>query len=158
MISQFENTNEDVKKQERICSFYVSDYHFEMIALPYMKEKIENNNQVIVMTQENLEDSMKHLLDKVNLDSDDKKKIEKINWKEKSVEEISEIDTLNNKVVFVKGTEKYIKNVNQKINEVSNVQNLQIIDCYDVNNVDESIIDITKDYNSILSTSGLKNL
>ena len=123
-----------------------------------MKEKIENNNQVIVMTQENLEDSMKHLLDKVNLDSDDKKKIEKINWKEKSVEEISEIDTLNNKVVFVKGTEKYIKNVNQKINEVSNVQNLQVIDCYDVNNVDESIIDITKDYNSILSTSGLKNL
>ena len=84
--------------------------------------------------------------------------IEKINWKEKSVEEISEIDTLNNKVVFVKGTEKYIKNVNQKINEVSNVQNLQVIDCYDVNNVDESIIDITKDYNSILSTSGLKNL
>ena len=146
------------KTEEKSCLFYVSDYHFEMIALPYMKEKIENNNQVIVMTQENLEDSMKHLLDKVNLDSDDKKKIEKINWKEKSVEEISEIDTLNNKVVFVKGTEKYIKNVNQKINEVSNVQNLQVIDCYDVNNVDESIIDITKDYNSILSTSGLKNL
>ena len=146
------------KTEDKSCLFYVSDYHFEMIALPYMKEKIENNNQVIVMTQENLEDSMKHLLNKVNLDSDDKKKIEKINWKEKSVEEISEIDTLNNKVVFVNGTEKYIKNVNQKINEVSNVQNLQIIDCYDVNNVDESIIDITKDYNSILSTSGLKNL
>lgn len=146
------------KTEDKSCLFYVSDYHFEMIALPYMKEKIENNNQVIVMTQENLEYSMKHLLDKVNLDSDDKKKIEKINWKEKSVEEISEIDTLNNKVVFVKGTEKYIKNVNQKINEVSNVQNLQVIDCYDVNNVDESIIDITKDYNSILSTSGLKNL
>lgn len=146
------------KTEYKSCLFYVSDYHFEMIALPYMKEKIENNNQVIVMTQENLEDSMKHLLDKVNLDSDDKKKIEKINWKEKSVEEISEIDTLNNKVVFVKGTEKYIKNVNQKINEVSNIQNLQVIDCYDVNNVDESIIDITKDYNSILSTSGLKNL
>ena len=136
------------KTEDKSCLFYVSDYHFEMIALPYMKEKIENNNQVIVMTQENLEDSMKHLLDKVNLDSDDKKKIEKINWKEKSVEEI----------VFVKVTEKYIKNVNQKINEVSNVQNLQVIDCYDVNNVDESIIDITKDYNSILSTSGLKNL
>ena len=119
------------KTEDKSCLFYVSDYHFEMIALPYMKEKIENNNQVIVMTQENLEDSMKHLLDKVNLDSDDKKKIEKINWKEKSVEEISEIDTLNNKVVFVKGTEKYIKNVNQKINEVSNVQNLQVIDCYD---------------------------
>ena len=115
------------KTEDKSCLFYVSDYHFEMIALPYMKEKIENNNQVIVMTQENLEDSMKHLLNKVNLDSDDKKKIEKINWKEKSVEEISEIDTLNNKVVFVKGTEKYIKNVNQKINEVSNVQNLQII-------------------------------
>ena len=146
------------KTEDKSCLFYVSDYHFEMIALPYMKEKIENNNQVIVMTQENLEDSMKHLLDKVNLDSDDKKKIEKINWKEKSVEEISEIDTLNNKVVFVKGTEKYIKNVNEKINEIQDVQNLQVIDCYDVNNVDESIIDITKDYNSILSTSGLKNL
>lgn len=30
MISKFENTNEDVKKQERVCSFYASDYHFEL--------------------------------------------------------------------------------------------------------------------------------
>lgn len=146
------------KTEDKSCLFYVSDYHFEMIALPYMKEKIEKNNQVIVMTQENLEDSMKQLLDKVNLDSEDKKKIEKINWKEKSIEKINEIDTLSNKIVFIKGTEKYIKNVNEKINKIPDVQNLQVIDCYDMNNVDESIIDITKDYGSILSTSGLKNL
>ena len=47
MISQFENTNEDVKKQERICSFYVSDYHFEMITLPYIENEIKIKKQNI---------------------------------------------------------------------------------------------------------------
>ena len=38
---------ENNKTEEKSCLFYVSDYHFEMIALPYVKEKIDDNNQVI---------------------------------------------------------------------------------------------------------------
>lgn len=26
---------------EKVCSFFASDYHFEMITLPYIKESIE---------------------------------------------------------------------------------------------------------------------
>ena len=51
MISKFENTNEDVKKQERVCSFYVSDYHFEIITLPYIEKEIKENNDVIILTE-----------------------------------------------------------------------------------------------------------
>ena len=151
---------ENNKTEEKSCLFCVSDYHFEMIALPYVKEKIDDNNQVIVMTQDNLEKSMKYLLEQVNLDNENKKKIESINWEEKDIDKIDEINNLdkeNNKVVFIKGNNDYIKNVNAKLDKIQNIQNLQIIDCYDVNNVEESIVDITRNYNSILSTSGLKN-
>ena len=35
---------------EKVCSFFASDYHFEMITLPYIKESIEKNKKVIVFT------------------------------------------------------------------------------------------------------------
>ena len=64
MISQFENTNEDVKKQERICSFYVSDYHFEMITLPYIENEIKQNHNVVILTENDLNETIKKVLKK----------------------------------------------------------------------------------------------
>lgn len=75
MISQFENTNEDVKKQERICSFYVSDYHFEMITLPYIENEIKQNHNVVILTENDLNETIKKVLKNVSLSKKDKEKI-----------------------------------------------------------------------------------
>ena len=74
MISKFENTNEDVKKQERVCSFYVSDYHFEIITLPYIEKEIKENHDVIILTENDLENTIKKVLENVNLSGDEKTK------------------------------------------------------------------------------------
>ena len=64
MISKFENTNEDVKKQERVCSFYASDYHFEMIILPYIENEIKQNHNVVILTENDLNETIKKVLKK----------------------------------------------------------------------------------------------
>ena len=42
--------NKEQETKEKICAFYASDYHFEMISLPYINKQIEENKQVIVLT------------------------------------------------------------------------------------------------------------
>ena len=36
--------------KEKICTFFVSDYHFEMISLPYIDKKLEENEEIIILT------------------------------------------------------------------------------------------------------------
>ena len=83
---------QDVNKK---CLFCVSDYHLEMILLPYIIEK-KDEYKTIVFTESNLEDSINVLLTKVNLKDEDKEIIKNIDWnkndslKFKQIEEIKD--------------------------------------------------------------------
>ena len=48
------------------CAFYASDYHMEMIMLPYINESLNKNKKVYVFTQNNLEDTINHFIKNVN--------------------------------------------------------------------------------------------
>ena len=37
---------EDSKKEEKLCLFFASDYHFEMISLPYINERLKKDNNI----------------------------------------------------------------------------------------------------------------
>ena len=71
--------NQETK--EKICAFYASDYHFEMVSLPYIERKIEEKNKVFILTENNLEDSINVLMSRMNLEENKKNKILNINWK-----------------------------------------------------------------------------
>ena len=60
------------KEIEKICSFYISEYHLEMILLPFINDKIENNKKVIIETEYNLEESLKKVLERTNLKQENK--------------------------------------------------------------------------------------
>ena len=64
--------NKNQKTKEKICAFYASDYHFEMISLPYINKSIKNNKEVIVISENNLENTINKLLLQVNLEDDEK--------------------------------------------------------------------------------------
>lgn len=67
------NKNQETK--EKICAFYASDYHFEMISLPYIEKNIEENKKIVILTENNLEETIKTLISKTNLKEEKKKKI-----------------------------------------------------------------------------------
>ena len=78
------NNGEETK--ENICAFYASDYHFEMVSLPYISEKLENKDEIIILTENDLEETIKTVLSKINLKENKKKNILKLNWKNENTE------------------------------------------------------------------------
>ena len=155
--------NKNQITKEKTCAFYASDYHFEMITLPYIEKKLEENKKIIVLTENNLEDTMKTLISKVNLKQEKKNNIFKISWKNDDLNKFKEIkqDIEDNKdlIILVKGKENYIKNINENIEKWTNQNNkVKIIDCYDIEEVGEKLEGIVNNYGNVLSTTGEKKI
>lgn len=149
------------KSTEKSCLFFASDYHFEMIALPYISSIVNKEKEVIIITENDLEETIKKLILNLNLEKKKKKEILNIDWKNNNIYKINQIKNAENMdkefVVFIKGKEKYIQDINKNIENLEN-NNINIIDCYDINEIEDSISDIAEKYKKILSTSGIKNL
>ena len=155
------NKNQETK--EKICTFYASDYHFEMISLPYIDKNIEKNKEVIILTENDLEDTMKTLISKMNLKEEKKNKILNINWKNDDLKKFKKIN--NNikeekeMIIFIKGKENYIRNVNKNIEKwLEKSNNIKVVDCYDIEEVSEKVNVIMGAYKKILNTKGEKVL
>ena len=153
---------EGSESKGKTCLFFASDYHFEMITLPYISKKLKENKNVIVMAENNLEETIKKLLENVNLKNESKEDLEKIDWNSNNSNKFMEIKKLNEEkkdvIVFIKGKEDYIKNVNNNIKGLINSSKTEIINCYDINEIQEDLNYIVSKYDNILSTSGIEKL
>ena len=149
--------------KEKTCAFYASDYHFEMISLPYINKNLEQEKEIIILTENNLEETIKNLISKINLNEEKKEKIFKINWKNDDLKKFKKIkkDSENEKemIIFIKGTQNYIKNINKNIEKwTQEKENIKIIDCYAIEEVSENLDNIMNKYKIILNTAGEKEI
>ena len=147
--------------KEKICAFYASDYHFEMISLPYINKKMENKEDIIILTENNLEETLKTLLAKINLKEEKKKNILSLDWQNNDLKKLDTIkrEKEKNLTIFIKGKENYIKNINKKIEQwTDKEENIKIIDCYDIEEVGENLEKIMEKYQKILRTTGEKKI
>ena len=139
-----------LENNNKTCTFYASDYHFEMIILPYLNKKLDENKNIVIFTENNLEDSIDVLVSRMNLKEDKKERILNLDWKN---DDLGKFDTLKNYennskdvVVFVKGTEGYIKSINENISKNNIKTNLKIVDCYSVDDLKNNMAQITNKY------------
>ena len=150
------------KREEKLCLFFASDYHFEMISLPYINESLKKNENVIIMTENNLDSSVDKVLSRINLNEEEKNKLTKINWKNDDLNKFKELENANkdgkDTLIFVKGRENYIDNMNKNIENWTNDTDIKIVDCYDINEIQDDVSSIAKKYDRILSTSGVEKL
>ena len=68
-------------KNEKVCLFFASDYHFEMISLPYINENLKKDKNIVVFTENDLNKTIYKLLSNVNLSKEEKENIERVDWK-----------------------------------------------------------------------------
>ena len=150
------------KRKEKICLFFASDYHFEMISLPYINESLKKNENVIIMTENNLDSSVDKVLSRINLNEEEKNKLTKINWKNDDLNKFKELKNANkdgkDTLILIKGRENYIDNMNKNIENWTNDTDIKIVDCYDINEIQDDVSSIAKKYDRILSTSGVEKL
>lgn len=150
------------ENQNKTCLFFASDYHFEMMTLPYITNKLNDNKKIIVLTDNDLEESIKKVLSGTNLNKKIEKQILEIDWNNNDLEKIKEIEKLNiqkkDAVVFIKGKENYIKKINKDINNIIKNQKMQIIDCFDINELEDNIDLVADKYEKILKTTGIVSI
>ncbi len=148
---------------KKICAFYASDYHFEMISLPYIEESLEKRKEIIILTENDLQSTIKTLISNINIEEKKKQSLEQINWKNEDLKKFKKIkrDTDENKdvVIFIKGKENYIRNINKNIEKWTSKNNkVKIVDCYDMNEVAEKVDTLMAKYKIVLGTAGEKTI
>ncbi len=152
---------ENKNSKDKVCAFYASDYHFEMMTLPYISKKLDESKKVVILSENDLNDTINVLMERTNLKTDKKKKILNLNWNNNDLEKfrmISEnVKNQEETIIFVKGRENYINNVNKNIEKwIENNVNSKVINCYDIQEIGSEMNRIMENYGTILSTSGEK--
>lgn len=143
--------------KENLCAFYASDYHLEMIILPYINKNFENNKNVYIFTQNSLENTITDLIEKVNIKEEAKKKVLNINWKIDDEDKYNQlIREEKESIIFVKGNEEYINKVNTNLKEIKKYKSFEVIDCYNMEEIGHKAINIVQEHKNILTTNKFK--
>ena len=150
------------KREEKLCLFFASDYHFEMISLPYINENLKKNKDVVIMTENDLGNSVNKVISSINLNEEEKNRLNKIDWKNDELNKFKEVKNADKDgkelLIFVKGKENYINNMNKNIENWTDLKNVEIVDCYDINEVQNSAGEIAKQYDNVLFSSGVEKM
>ncbi len=136
------------KKTEELCCFYVSDFHLEMILLPYINKKIEEQENIYITTENNLKSSLKILIERVNLKDEIKEKILNLNWDVQKNEEEMNLIKENISNIIIIGSENFI---NQKNKQINKEKYKNIINCYSFDEVKDDMDRIIKKHNDVLN-------
>ena len=110
--------NESQITKEKTCAFYASDYHFEIISLPYIEEQLEKNKQIIVLTENDLEESVKTVISKTNLKETKRKNIFSIDWNN---DNLSKFKKDNVKIVDCYDIEEVSQDIDSIMNKYEKV-------------------------------------
>ena len=132
------------KEIEKTCCFYVSEFHLEMILVPYISEKI--NEDINILTEKNLKNTIEILLSKMNLSEENNQKIMQLKWEGEEPRE-------NSNIIII-GTKNYISEKNK---EVEKLKPLSILDCYEFEKEKDNMNDIVKNYQKTLNSLGKSN-
>ena len=146
MITKEQNIN-------KYCCLYVSDFHLEMILLPFIKNKMDSS-KILFFTQKNLYESVQKVLERTNLNLNNKNKILNIkNWNNKKIEIVSN-EKDDEYTIIVNGDKEYRDKTISEIKRLKiNVKS--IVDCYDINNCGLKLNEIKNKYEGVLNTGNL---
>ena len=152
---------------EKLCGFYVSDWHLTTTILPYINSKIDERTKVITILENNIEENIKVLMKKLNLKN--KNEILSIRWtsidnkKYTDIENILNTEVIKNteNIILISGNKNYIKIINSNINrwiENTDIKSIKIIDFFEVTEFNNDIVNILDEHDKILNTSGEKEI
>lgn len=118
-------------KNQKTCSFFVSNAHLLTIILPYINEKMNEGKNVKIIPQTDLTDEVKKYLKSVKkFNTED---IRKICWKNNKTFENPEEKT----IVFVIGNKNFVKNTNLEENVCEIVKCCEMEDIGDMQEIVE---------------------
>lgn len=155
-------------KVNRVCGFYVNDWHLTTMILPYINKSIKENKQILTIMENGIRVQIEELLSRMNLNKNTQDKILNIDWISKPVCKYSNIkDEIeiklksNNKLnIIINGTKEYIEIVNANIHKASKDltnKEITIVNCYEITK-ESDVKEILSRHEFILNTSGINKI
>ena len=152
---------------EKLCGFYVSDWHLTTTILPYINSKIDEKTKVITILENNIEENIKVLMEKLNLKN--KNEILSIRWTSVDSKKYTDIENILNteitkdteNIILISGNKNFIEIINSSINkwlDNTSVKSIKIIDFFEVTEFNSDIVNILDGHDKILNTSGEKEI
>lgn len=135
---------------QKICSFYISEFHLLTILLPYINEKILEQKEIAVILQNDISRDVKTYLKNVRNLNLDNEKIINIGWNKSKKENIN---NLEGKYVIVIGNKNYIEEVN---NNIEKLDICEILNCYKMKDIDR-IDKVLEMHDKVLNTQGKRD-
>lgn len=140
----------------KACNFYVSEWHLFAALLPYLKEELEKKNEIIIISQDNLEKGIKELVKRINIKFEKGNDLNNITWlgKELILEIREDIKPLN---IVIQGTIQFISEVNKylKANTINLYREVLIIDCYEIYDSNNMLYNILDEHEFVFNTGGM---
>ena len=140
----------------KACNFYVSEWHLFAALLPYVRDELKKNHKVLIISQDNLEKGIRHLVEKLNLKFDNKNGINDVVWlNEDFVLELREEITPVN--IVVQGTTNFINEMNMYLekNLKPLYRQVTIINCYEIYDTNEILYNILDEHDFVFNTAGM---
>ena len=147
-----------MKNINKMCSFYVNEMHLTMMILPYINKEIQKQNEVIIISEENLELHIQSILSRLNIKKEIKERINQIDWKETTNIESKIKNIKENTNIIIIGNKTYIENANQEIEQKNTNKQITIINCYEVMQFNNNMEKILNEHDKVLNTSGSRNI
>ena len=144
---------------QKVCSFYVSNMHFATMILPFVSKQMEEKTKIVTFFENNYTTNIELVLSKLTISEDRKKELLTLNWKDTKLAKFIDIEKiLKNQI---RKNEKYLIIINECIERYFekskrriDLNNVKIIDFYEVGSFNDNIKEILDKHNSIFNTSG----
>lgn len=155
-------------KVNKVCGFYVNNWHLTTMILPYINKSLKENRQIITIMEKGIKEEVRELLSRMNLNKDTKEEILNIDWTSKSIckyskvkneieEKLKDSKKLN---IIINGTKEYIEIANQNMRKA--IENLKfkeitIINCYEITKQSD-VKEVLNENEFVINTSGINKI
>ena len=147
-----------MKNINKMCSFYVNEWHLTMMLIPYVNKVLEEKSEIKIISEQNLELHIQSILSRLSLKPEIKEQINKIDWKETTkIESKIENSKENTKIIII-GNKEYIEKANKIIEENIKNRQITIINCYEVMQFNNNMEQILCEHDKVLNTSGSRDI
>lgn len=141
----------------KACNFYVSEWHLLAAMLPFVRDELKFENQVIIISQDNLKKGILNLIQKINVQFYNTNGIHDVVWF-RDYEELEIENEVNPSNIFIQGTIEFIDEANQYLEEKFRkiYREVRIINCYELYDSNNFLYEILNKHDYVFNTGGLK--
>lgn len=133
---------------DKVCCFYASGEHLMSILLPYINEKLEENQNIVTILEEDIGKSAQALRKIFNFTNENWIKIDEIL---KRRENVFKENNFEDSIVIIVGKNSFLEEEKKEIRKAKIV-----ICCYELMQGLDKVENILEESEKILTTKGLK--